>query len=435
MHNYIEGGAIQNTSKDKRHSFSNILTLLLLLILSLVSVFPPMMAFGGTSAICLAAEILLLFIAMLQNSNVFLKICSNNIGGLLFVVYTFFFPYFFGNSVISHRYSSVFILVFGVILFEFYNETNRMFIVREAVAISVPFFLLTFIRTVIVAQTSPWVIRSIKTSGDDIGLSAQGIGGYEFIYMLSLIFAFLFICFMKDRKVLKKLLYLFGMVMILSLILMANYMTAMLLSFLSVVIAFAMSGFENLKNGKGIKGIIGIVVVFAVFLLLFIFADAIFSLLIRNLHTGGRIYEVLGSGDSLFDAVREEFMVDRYPTIKLSWDSFLKHPVFGIVTEKIVTSGGYLVGFGQHSFIVDTFALYGGFIGIIGVIQVLKPYKRYAVYKNNITYRYALGTHFLLLALLNNLNFSTIFLSTIILPCLAEYLLESKGRRKNVNRE
>ena len=122
MSNYA-GNTIKQKRTIRRSSFLDICTLVLLFVLMLVSVYPKITATGSTTTVSLIVEVLLVGIAILQNIQVFTKLIINNAMGIFFMVYTFFMPYFYGNSVISHRYSAMFMLVIGVILFRFYSTT------------------------------------------------------------------------------------------------------------------------------------------------------------------------------------------------------------------------------------------------------------------------------------------------------------------------
>lgn len=426
-----------NTTKQKRiirrSSFLDICTLMLLFVLMLVSVYPKLTATGGTTVLSLLIEVLLVGIAVLQNVKVFTKLIINNAMGIFFMIYTFFMPYLFGNSVISHRYSAMFMLVLGVILFEFYSATNRLIIVRRAIVLSLPFLAVTFVRTFRIAMTDPSVIRSIKYNTDTAELLADGIGGYEFIYMLSLIAAFFFICFLKEKKIHKKLLFLAGTALVFALLILANYMTAFLLAVISVFLAVVISGCEDIKKEKSAKSVVYMITIIILLSVLLINQRALVDLFSYITHDDGRLQKVFNTDKSVFAAVKDEFIADRYYTLKSSWNAFLEHPIMGLISEQLFIAGEKLKGFGQHSYVLDTFALYGGFIGLIGTIQLFKPYSRYKEYKKNATFRYVLCIHFVLLAFLNNLNFSTIFLSTVVLPCMVDYFTEKKEKKENKN--
>ncbi len=62
--------------------------------------------------------------------------------------------------------------------------------------------------------------------------------------------------------------------------------------------------------------------------------------------------------------------VDRWSE---SIETFWRYPMFGIIRKKLQFSGGYIIGFGQHSQFLDVFALFGLGIGTLQLYVFLQP--------------------------------------------------------------
>ena len=107
-----------------------------------------------------------------------------------------------------------------------------------------------------------------------------------------------------------------------------------------------------------------------------------------------------------------------------SLENFIKHPFFGVISSDEITTNqsGFLEGFGQHSYILDTFTLYGFVIGIINIIIILKPFKDQ--YGNRVKYGRPLNNAMLVcvigIYLFNNATISTALAFGIFFPLLRE---------------
>jgi len=53
--------------------------------------------------------------------------------------------------------------------------------------------------------------------------------------------------------------------------------------------------------------------------------------------------------------------------------AFSNYPILGVIQNKLYYSGGWLIGFGQHSQFLDTFALFGFGIGLLQIYIFTQP--------------------------------------------------------------
>ncbi len=117
-------------------------------------------------------------------------------------------------------------------------------------------------------------------------------------------------------------------------------------------------------------------------------------------------------------------------TIEASWNAFLHNPISGIIVNSIQFGGNYLIGFGQHSYFMDTLALYGMFIGIVNIYIVLQPFF-IQMKKNNVLYGLNLSMIISTLMLLgmNNTTTSIGFAIFFLYPVFCDWA--SSLKKKN----
>ena len=113
-------------------------------------------------------------------------------------------------------------------------------------------------------------------------------------------------------------------------------------------------------------------------------------------------------------------MEARLSTFTNSISLFLDNLIFGIVHTALgVNSDGKINSFGQHSYIIDTFALYGIIIGFLQVILIFKSFQLKIKLKSKIIMSSLnILFVFLILSTVNNMTPSVGFIVFFILPIL-----------------
>ncbi|MBA4294356.1 hypothetical protein C0431_15460 [bacterium] len=363
-------------NKELKISVQSFATLFAFLFV-LMNIFPPFKSIPGYNFVTLLPLLLWVACAFLQNPAFFTIFSKNPLHRqvvIFFAAYTILIPYLFGNGIIGNRY-----LVFAQLLsFYFIYQYNRYYGYERSsfriVMWSLPFVLITSIITFYSLRTNPWLARSIKSSGEySAQVQSQGFGGYEFIYFLVFIcILILFIALNRGFISLSRTKQLFFGIILLQLfstVLYANFFTALVLFFIAATILILIR-----KSTMGVK----LTWIFMAILLL-IQGKALFFMisnwLIANLNAGRtaeRLIEiqlkVLGTGG------QESLLSERAPVFQASIDAFLDNPVFGMMTTQLSYDGGFLTGFGQHSQILDTFALYGFAIGLVNLYIISQPF-------------------------------------------------------------
>ena len=102
--------------------------------------------------------------------------------------------------------------------------------------------------------------------------------------------------------------------------------------------------------------------------------------------------------------------------------SFFQHPLLGLVgSEELGYSGGYLTGISHHSFILDTFALFGFIGGALTLYTVVSPFS--SKYYNGVdaSLRITMLICTLLVLVFNNATDSIALASFVIYPFIQFY--------------
>jgi hypothetical protein len=264
---------------------------------------------------------------------------------------------------------------------------------------------------------NPYISRSIKSSGEySTSLARQGIGGYTFIYFMTIISVLILYYFIEAEKPWKKMGAAVCYVISVLFTIKSNYMTA----FLIVIIGACLLVFLKLSL-KGRKGIIAGVLVVLFIALLGFNLDKILSMIGPILPK--RISSVLlvDDGISVTESIINEFLGDRWPTMLRSIEAFKEHPILGLLgSGQLQVSNGSLYGFGQHSYILDTFALYGIVGGTLNLLALAAPFiNRYRI-KRDISLDITMFVVMLLLYLVNNASESIALAVTIIYPFIRD---------------
>lgn len=385
-----------------------------LLVIFLELVFPPITVFVNSYVVTLACIIFWFIFSFFIDRKFYLDSNIHRFYLFILILFMIAVPYLFGKAVIGNRYSSMILVVCGNIIYEFYKEHGRLENLKRIILFSCFFALITLIITYFNLLINPYVSRSIKSEGDySKSLAAQGIGGYHFIYFVAA--ASIPILFLALRVELfrYKLIYIITYILMLLLVVRSNYLTAFLLMIICSIILFIF----YFGHQRGFVYKISLCVFGIILMIGAINLDEILLAIADILPE--RISRILISDDmNTFDSIFREFTLDRFPTIMNSIEALFAHPFFGLIgSSALGTSGEYLTGFGQHSYIFDTFALYGIVIGIINFFAILKPFKKDGRFlKHNASLSIAMAIFTVSIYLFNNATASIGIVICIIYP-------------------
>lgn len=360
-------------AKRNRINAADFVEILLILFVTVSCIYPPLTTFGNNTLLCTLCLIFWMIIALFRHRNFFLLITSANLCIIVFSVLSVAVPYIFSNSTYGNRYLALIPMIFFSLIFDYYKKTNRLSIPIRIAYITLLFAAVTWIRTTIALLENPWISRSIKSAGEySTNLSKQGIGGYSFIYFLTLVICLLAYMYTTSQKLLHRIFISLLLLACAATIILSNYFTALLLAVLGALLIFA----QHLLTRQSK---ITIVLLGLPLLLIFLFWKpiliAICSTLIRFLGEGKTLSRLQEIVDFLENGTRLDLLFDRFPLILESIQVTLAHPLLGISTQPIQYSGDYIIGFGQHSHIMDTFALLGIPLGLLYIKAALVPFK------------------------------------------------------------
>lgn len=353
---------------------------IILCIYAISLVFPPISAYIPIGYISLSCMLLWFFVSFCTYPRFYLM-CSKKIFiALVLYVCSFILPTIFENNIIGNRYIGMPLVLLGYIIYKYHCSTGTTQIIRTVMIVTILFSVITGFITVIALINNPYVSRSIKSSGEySTILSRQGVGGYNFIYFAVMASPLLLHAALHASSFKTKVL-MYGIFLLdVFLILKSNYMTALFMLVVMCSTYIVMSFMSRQRNGLFRGGILAIILLFGLAVFPYIFQKAMIYLPERIT----RVFIASNSG-AILQSLFSEFIFDRWPQWQLSIEAIGRAPIFGIaISERIKTVGTYLVGFGQHSFILDTLALYGLIFGVAIIAVALESVLPYHQNKAN----------------------------------------------------
>lgn len=403
-----------------------LLNKILVLYIAISSIFPTIRAIVRNNAIIVVFFMLFWSInSFFISPKFFYRPTKQRGATFIVIIYTAIVPYLFNNSIIAHRYMNFSSIFFFYIVYEFNNYVGREKDTKRIVKLSVPFFIVTLFKTAKALIVNPSISRSIKSSDEyTMDILFQGIGGYEFIYFLVfliIITIYLIISQMNYMRRSTNIFLILLTVISVFVVILSNYFTALLLI---IVIPIMMLLMNFITRRKYIQ--LFIVLLITIFLFLYIDKIAIFilELAINIIDKGYNHIRLIIIKENLLYGSSVDISNNRFGIFMTSVNSFLENPYFGIIKTPLKTSGGYLQGFGQHSFIMDTFALFGFGLGLIQVYMICQPFLR-RIRKNKKFRDFLVPLFFAMLIIF---NFNTVtpsfgFVLFMILPMIYDYLI------------
>lgn len=390
-------------------------------------VFPPITTVFNSGWVCIGCFFLWFILSLLKDRDYYRYIKPKVLVAFIFYFATSFLPYLFGNAVIAHRYMALALVPLGYSIYTYHADHGQRAMITSVLKITAVLSTVTALITASALFSNPYISRSIKSSGDaSNSLAARGVGGYSFIYFVAIVSIILVHLFLVEKRSIKKTLYFLLALLSVVLIVMSSYMTALLILLVEVAVYF----FVKLKKKSKKNALVFLaacVMIGVLVYLVMINQNRIIAML------PPRVAQIFSAGNSnAFTSILSEFSVDRFPRLQESFETFKKYPLFGLVGQGTVRyEGGYLTGFGQHSYIFDTFALYGLVLGVGAAFSCTIPFHRSERKVNDyseLTWAVLIGAA--LIYMLNNATESVGLAVGIIYPFVRDtYRTESQNEK------
>lgn len=339
----------------------------ILFALAVVSVFPPIRSIAFLNQ--LWAVLLLGWFATITMA--YPKFWFNSTFHRLiiyaYIVYVLIVANFSGNGVMGNRYFELFQIPLFFIAYYTYTQMGRIQACRRVVLGLIPFLIFTCISTIRACISNPFAARYTKGSLEALANMRVGIGGYELIYFLVVAFAICLHLYFSIFSFKYKIGLGVLMVLFFTTILVSNFMTALLLTIVSVAVKML---FSKITISR-------ILFITLTILFLSVYSNiilvAILDMVIGVMGESMNAARLLELKILLLENEQGVSMQARSNAYSESFELIIKHPFFGILTKPLIRVGDGVLGFGQHSQILDTFALFGIPLGLVQVYIYFKP--------------------------------------------------------------
>ena len=365
---------------------------------------------------------------LLAGISTLIIICYNRLGKmnifcLLYCLYIPVMSYMAGKATIGNRYISLMFLPLGGIVFDIYMRKGYISVLKKMLALIVPVVLYVYVQTFRALGSSPYAVRKIKTYDEyTIQMRNAGVGGYEFIYFLAMLAIVFWCLILLEKEIVKRAVAFIAFALSFILILRSNYLTAAITVAVGVAISITLF---LVKKSPGWGGVIFLMAGLGLILHEIIINVSV-NFLTKYIITSGKNYDRLlmlkeKGLESLIDILESEGRAELYG---VSLTSVKENALLGLVFEE----NGSINNISQHSFILDTFALFGVVIGVATCIIILANFKK-EYFKDEaiiMTISMLVATGIVLGG--NNLTASIAIVVTLIYPCMV-----TKKERKNVD--
>ncbi len=406
----------------RKNTFTNtLLDFVLVLLIALIFV-PQFKFLSAYNYLCLFVSVLWCVLAFSQNPRFFLGNSKYFFVSVLFFVLVIAFSFIVENKLLINRYSSFIMVPLFYWIYE-YNAKYRG--IKNSIKIlffSLIFILYTSVQTILKLMLNPYAARSIKTSTEGTeDLFLEGVSGYGLIYAVVILLIVLIPMILDWKKLgisfLGKIFILVLGLSFLYLIILSNYFTALIVTLMAILTIIVL--YRNKK----------MLFILAPFTLLYIMfqkdinvrvLDTISSFVQTDGLTYRRIQEI--KAELIFGS-RTESVDSRSDVVNQSIDLLSEYPILGYATE--LGNNFDLNRVGQHSYIFDTYALFGLFLGTYSFWIMWLPFRYRITPKNGYKLRvfsWTVGFTFMILITMNNLTATMGFAAFFVFPTVFDYI-------------
>lgn len=354
--------------------FPYYLSLSFLYIMAILAIFPPVRALAFFNALWPLVMIGWLFSSLLISRDFFIKVSIHRLMTYVFIIYSIVLPYISGSTFIGNRYLELTQLIIFYWGFELCKRKGRLTDAVKLIWCFLPAAIIVSVITISEYAQHPYISRlAKKDTAAGIQYMLQGVGGYDFVYCLVfLLLPLIYFCFNRNvllghrmKVVLYVLLALFAVNILLS-----NFATALFLVSFAIMFRFFL---------KRVSTLLLLTYIF-IFAILFPFLPSIIvyflDFALDYFGTSMNAARMLELRQLLLVGVIEVSMGARIEAFALSIDVFLDNFLLGIVVDGLEVSSTGTTAFGQHSFFIDGFALFGVVFGLLQIYVFMYPLKK-----------------------------------------------------------
>lgn len=362
----------QRDSCLKRKTFLFKFSNLLIFFLAVLSIYAPLRALSYFTQLWVITLVGWIVFTILDSPKFIFSPTPYKISVYFYIIYTITLPYLTDTIYIGNRYLE---LAQIPIFYLAYLKNKSFGCGKSSLKLIywlIPFILLTNYSTIKALLLNPWAARGAGNFNESMGfeLTQEGVGGYGFIYFLVVLIPIL-IAILNQESILRKRNKIIGYIIFLIFIvniILSNYTTALLLLILSMLLRIL--GYKILGKYKIIY-----IIFFSIFLLFSTqLVEFTLNFIIRLFAGSSNADRLLEIAKFLFNNEIGNSSSARVNVFTISITTFLQNPIFGIIVDtNTFTQIDKLSGLGNHSQLLDTFALYGLGIGLLQLYIYTKP--------------------------------------------------------------
>lgn len=304
------------------------------------------MAYGlSYRIIAITSALLWVAIEFFRIDGVFRKINLRLILITFFVIYTSVVGYFSDGLEVIIGSIQLYIIFFYIIVHDSYQRRGfgKVEFVYILTLISMPIWLfLTYKGLLDNARAARMLIRASAESKE---LAESGVGGFSLIYFAVAYFALLLglVKYSLINRVKIPFLIVINLIFLLVVIIKAQYSTAVIILFLSIVLTLVIS------NKISIKSIIPLLVLMIIIAFMYLNLRTVLDIAQENLDGANYQMKIEDIRSSL-DGNNVDTVNDRVERYERSFMLFIENPILGTIERAPI---------GKHSLILDTFAQFG----------------------------------------------------------------------------
>ena len=367
-------------------------------------------------------------------------LCVPNLFLCGFVLFYFFSSIIVGDFIYTLEYLARYLMLYGCFTqFLYYKNRNKEGEMKAILGTSLLTYLLFSAGAIIFYIQNPSAARILASNRNAFDTIAIG-GGYAIAFGAAILLVGLFEMLLDGRfhtTVFRKILCLLTVALLMLLIVKTESTITLIAAIAGLMLAIGNRGAygkETEKRGNYTRKIIGTVLIALILMLILLninsigkwLMDSTFDSIDRVLPR--RFYRI---GEKLYyfgsENVTENYVDTRLNTVKMSWETFLQHPLIGVGYQcgnvfKELSAHGV----GTHSMVFDILAQHGIIGSMLLFGFLFTAIKRVHSYIRCNGY---IGALLIMMALNPFSNFHGFFVVLVILPMFG-YICDNRMNRQ-----